>query len=445
MNLGGNLDCLFLSFVFSYFILFENAQAASYTKTLKNTFSAFGLSQEITTRVDFLDASKMSSFQFDLDYNLKNFLKEYYTNNLADLSNNSAYKNYIKNNFKKRTIVIGVDGLDQSCAKIESYKSFAYLMANGSYKIKTRSTTEGLSGPGWSSILYSLNSKDTGIVDNKWNAPWINQKNLNSYYYATPITGLNTPLPSVFDLIKQRKGGNFINMFYSSWDFFNSNFNNEAVPNSIDYWTQCLISVEIFNQYYGCDSFSLIAAKNFLLMDGDLFFWYFSSLDVAGHDWYWCGPEYSGVLNDIDSMLLEFFNFLKLLQIEDKVNIILTSDHGSDRNKFSHGNDKYDGNLMVPLFMMGPDFKKNYPISIPVSTIDIAPTIALINNVLPSEYWAGTAIVDALNFYNEKFLVNSLIVQNTSNIENNSNYKYNATCNNSLSLFLVFFITLILF
>ena len=46
------------------------------------------------------------------------------------------------------------------------------------------------------------------------------------------------------------------------------------------------------------------------------------------------------------------------MNILDKINIILTSDHGADSNMKGHGGDKNDGNLLVPLFMMGPDFKK---------------------------------------------------------------------------------------
>ena len=58
----------------------------------------------------------------------------------------------------------------------------------------------------------------------------------------------------------------------------------------------------------------------------------------------------------IYSFLSRFFDFLKMLEILDKVNIIITSDHGSDTDWGVHRNDKWDGNLLVPLFMIGPDF-----------------------------------------------------------------------------------------
>lgn len=382
------------------------SEATVYTKTFKHIINNFfGYLQEVTNRVDFLSLDESESFKFDLDSNLKFFLQEYYTKNLTELQANNAYTQYIKSTYKKRTIIIGIDGLAQVCAKLESYKSFAYVMSQGSFKFKIRSTTEGMSGPGWTSLLYGLNSEKTGVIDNSWKAPWVTKSNLKNYIYSSPVTGLEKPLPSIFEVLKSKKGENFKNVFYSSWDFFYENLSNKAIPDSIDIYSECIISENKFlDEYASCDQYGLEAAKNIVLKDFDFYFWYFSSLDVVGHNRGFCSYSYFEILDNIDKLLLGFLEHLWELQILDKVNIIITSDHGTDRNHGAHGNDKYDGNLFVPLFMMGPDFKKNFRIQDEISILDVAPTIALINEVFPSAYWMGKPITSALNSYDENLV-----------------------------------------
>jgi arylsulfatase A-like enzyme len=119
-------------------------------------------------------------------------------------------------------------------------------------------------------------------------------------------------------------------------------------------------------------------------------------LDVAGHTFSFCSTEYQSRVENINRILDDFFLYLKTLNLLEKVNIIITSDHGSDRNKMSHGKDKYDGNLMVPLFMMGPDFKSNYTITGVASGIDIAPTIINLYEMPGNDLWSGKVIYEAL-------------------------------------------------
>lgn len=418
-------------------------QSNSYfTKKFKTNFDIYNFSGTCSNTLDFLSFEKMNIFQFNLEENLKFFLKEFKSEKLTDLKNNKNYNDFILRTFKKRTILIGVDGLAQICAELENYKSFAYLMMNGSYQFKTRSTTEGLSGPGWSSLFCSLHSEDTGIIDNKWRAPWVTVQNLRNYKYSTPITGLNKPLPCIFQILKSNLN-NFTNIFYSSWDFFFENFSSKAIPNSIDIYSECFISsYPSFYDYSICDDFSLDASKNFVLQGFDFYFWYFSSLDVAGHNYGFCSMDYKMRLKQIDEHLLNFFKFLEDLNVLDKINIILTSDHGTDINNNSHGNDKYDGNLFVPLFMMGPDFKKNFEIQTPISILDIAPTIALLNNIKPSEFWIGKPIISALNKLDETLSINGNPLHGTNQSPFWVN-KFNSDFYFLIFIFLIFKILLI--
>ena len=383
----------------------------SYIKFNETTKISSNISINTHTYVELLDPNNYKHFNFDLNENLKEFLKEFYQNDLNLLYKDNDYKNYVNNTYKKRTIIIAVDGLVQSCIDFRKYGAFSYLMDNGSYNLKIRSTTEGFSGPGWSSLLCSQNSKETGIVNNNWTAPWLNNEIKKNYDYSTPINGLDKSFPCLFDELK-RKNSKIKNFFYSSWDFFSKNFGNRAYPDSIDIYVDCLVTNPLqFIQYSNCDEFSLAKTKNLVLKDFDVYFQYLTVLDVAGHTFGFCSNQYASRLENLNKMLLELFDYLRVLNILDKINIILTSDHGVDKNLMAHGHDKNDGNLLVPLFMMGPDFKKNKKLESNISTVDLAPTIAKILDVQPSKFWKGTAIDEAL----KRDLINvSNIINQTS-------------------------------
>lgn len=388
------------------------SSANFYSREFESTFNVLGYNEFATYKVQFLNYEESQHFEYDLIKNLKGFLNEFYTPNLLDLRHNAAYKDKINKNYKKRTIIIGIDGLAPVCAQLEFFESFSYMMTYGSYSMQMRTSTEGMSGPSWTNIFYSMRSKDTGIVDNSWEAPWISENNRDKYQYHTPVTGLDTPLPSIFQIMKEKI--NSTNFFISSWNFFEENFSNKAVSNTIDIFSDCQITNHsMFNltEYSACDSHSLLQAESLVLKDFDLLFWYFSSADISGHVYNWCSHGYFNTLKNIDSILMTFFDYLWKLNLLDKINIILTSDHGSDRNRYFHGRDKYDGNLFVPIYLMGPDFKANYEIKNPIHLIDIAPTIALINKILPSEYWKGKPLIETLKTYDNNLLVNSIFIE----------------------------------
>jgi len=381
-------------------------QIGVYSIKFNNTDIINSMQFTIQTKIDFFNETKKNDFSLDLSGNIIKFLGPFFTSDLTRLAQYADYKSYISQLYNKRTILIGIDGLMNSCVNFEKLSAFKYLMDNGSYNFYSRSTTEGLSGPGWSSVLCSLSSKDTGIVNNDWRAPWVGEENKAKYNFVTPINGIDKSFPCIFDELKKKKKinttnlsepKNFTNYVYSSWSFFRENFGNKAYPNTLDVFAECQIRTnQSYFEYIMCDNHSLDKTKNFLLQDFDFYFWYMGSLDVAGHTFSFCGTEYESRVNNINNILNEFFEYLKILNLIDKVNIIITSDHGADRSNMNHGKDKWDGNLLVPLFMMGPDFKKNYVISGPTSGIDIAPTIMKLYNLPINDLWTGKPIKEAL-------------------------------------------------
>ncbi len=394
-------------------------QVGVYSLKVNNTNIINNFEFTTQTKFDFYEEQRKNKFSIDIQYNLLKFLGSFHTNDLSQLSKDQDYLNYIKNFYKKRTILIGIDGMVSSCIDYNNLSAFKFLKENGSMSLRSRSTAEGLSGPGWSSVLCSLSSKDTGIVNNEWKAPWLSVESKRNYKYFTPINGLDASFPCVFDQLKAKKKAeitssskgnsssnnnstisqNFTNFVYSSWSFFRENLGNKAFPGSLDLYAECQIRTnQSYFEYIKCDDYSLDRSKNFVLQDFDFYYWYMGSLDVAGHTFSFCSTEYQSRVQNINNNLLNFIEFLKALGLLDKINIIITSDHGADRSMMNHGQDKFDGNLLVPLFMMGPDFKKNYLIKGNVNGIDIAPTIMRLHGLPPNELWSGKVVNEALDY-----------------------------------------------
>lgn len=396
--------------------------SSKYSKVLLNTKTYGDTNYPIFTKIDFLTQEMQTNFDLNLISNLEKFLGKFYPTftNPEALIYNLDYKNFINTNYKKKTIIIGIDGMVTACIDFSKYSAFKFLMQNGSYKLRMRGSIEAVSGTGWSTIFCSLNSEETGIINNKWRAPWKNENAKKSYPYFTPINGLDKPFSCVFDHLKKNKSNtDFENIFLSSWDFFHENFGSESYPNTFDIYLECLVSNYFFTtEYSNCDEISLERTKNFVLRQNEfLYFWYFSSLDVIGHGTNFCSTNYMAKFEEINKYLTEFFDYLKILNLLDKINFIVTTDHGADKNRKSHGSDGLDDNLFCPLFLMGPDFKKNYTIEKEISSEDIAPTIAYINNVEPHPYWLGKPLIEVLTNATDSYSSSAQVNKNNMNVQ----------------------------
>ena len=77
-----------------------------------------------------------------------------------------------------------------------------------------------------------------------------------------------------------------------------------------------------------------------------------------------------------------------------EVLVILTSDHGGNKNGTNHGSQN-DDCLLIPLFLRGPGIKKNYQLQRDVRNEDIAPTEMYALGLQPSVWWKGKPIIEA--------------------------------------------------
>ncbi|MFM7856593.1 MAG: alkaline phosphatase family protein, partial [Flammeovirgaceae bacterium] len=124
--------------------------------------------------------------------------------------------------------LFGIDGFLTKCFVPNQFPGFTWLLNKGSYTFQARTSIYSISAPGWSNIMCAQSSEETGITDNDWWAPWVNQKP----YPVTPISGNSKPIPCVFKTIKENNI-NLRNVAIFTWDWL-LNFGNETIPNSID-------------------------------------------------------------------------------------------------------------------------------------------------------------------------------------------------------------------
>ncbi len=91
------------------------------------------------------------------------------------------------------------------------------------------------------------------------------------------------------------------------------------------------------------------------------------------------GQPYDGEIAYVDSVIGKLFNFLAGGKLMEKTVIVLTSDHGEalgDHGETYHGYYVYDSTLRVPLIFSIPNLDKQIrEVSLPVSLLDVAPTI----------------------------------------------------------------------
>ena len=300
----------------------------------------------------------------------------------------------------KRVIIFGIDGFLSKCFVPDKYTGFSWLLNNGSYTFKARTSVYSISAPGWSNILCAQSSEETGITDNDWWAPWVNKQP----YPVTPVTGNNTPLPCIFQTIKENNN-NLKNAAIFTWDWL-LNFGNEAIPNSIDKEFICK-STSVF-EAITCDekaynnSIELIKSKDFDFLFIDL-----NSLDSAGHTYNFCSEEYVKVIGTLDKYLQGVISEMESSGILNSTYLIVTSDHGASNNTLYHGLDKDDDNLLVPWIMTGPNIKKGYLIEGNVKNADTSPTVIYSLGLNQNPFWRAYPVLEVFEEEQGKGFLNN--------------------------------------
>ena len=125
---------------------------------------------------------------------------------------------------------------------------------------------------------------------------------------------------------------------------------------------------------------------------------------------------YEGAVRYADEAVGQIHRAMKRLPEGTARFLCVTADHGEelwDRGRWGHGQSLYDEQVHVPLILWGADIPPNR-IAVPVSGIDVLPTLAELISVSPRSEWRGTSLVPCLRETNVPPHARPCFVQGTS-------------------------------
>jgi hypothetical protein len=119
----------------------------------------------------------------------------------------------------------------------------------------------------------------------------------------------------------------------------------------------------------------------------DLAFVYFGTVDQWGHQHGWMSGEYLAQVERVDRALATL-----LAALPSDLTLLIVSDHGGHAR--SHGSDIPE-DMTVPFILAGPQIRQGYEIPVPVSLLDVAPTLAAALGLPSDSGWEGRVVEDA--------------------------------------------------
>ena len=108
---------------------------------------------------------------------------------------------------------------------------------------------------------------------------------------------------------------------------------------------------------------------------------------------------YEAEVQYVDDCVGRLLYELRQLGLEEDTLVCFTSGHGEelwDHQKWGHGYDLFDEQVRVPLIIAGPQVMPD-KINMPVSAIDVLPTIADLLGLDQNPEWRGNSLVPALS------------------------------------------------
>lgn len=124
---------------------------------------------------------------------------------------------------------------------------------------------------------------------------------------------------------------------------------------------------------------------------------------------------YEAEIQYVDDCVGRLLSELRRLGLEEETLVCLSSDHGEEfweHRRWGHGYDLFDEQVRVPLILAGPNIMPNR-INVPVSAIDVLPTIADLLGHGTNPEWHGTSLVPALSGGDEDLLRRPVFSQAT--------------------------------
>ena len=269
-------------------------------------------------------------------------------------------------NSSKRVVILGFDGFGGYWMRKnkDATPFINSLYKKGVHTTKMRCILPTLSGPNWTGIFRGSRPSVHGVLDNK----------IRPYRKKWPST--------IFEILKNqypKMSMKVIADWYGIMDILRDNK---------------------FLQKENSDHNILDDALNKTLKainEGhQVIFTHFDSTDHAGHSKGWGSKEYVEAMTYNDNVVKRVYEHLKKNNLLDKVDIIITSDHGGAGN--GHSGFIKSNVRDVPFIAVGPSFKENYEIKqVLLRNFQIPHIIAKIFDVKTPRNWSTEG--DIKNIY----------------------------------------------
>jgi predicted AlkP superfamily pyrophosphatase or phosphodiesterase len=130
-----------------------------------------------------------------------------------------------------------------------------------------------------------------------------------------------------------------------------------------------------------------VAARTLAADRPDFAFVYFGTVDTAGHAYGWMSDGYLAQLATVDGALN-----VVLQSLPEDSHVLIQSDHGGHER--SHGTPSAE-DMTIPWMVAGPRIRPHHDLTVPVSLLDTAPTLARLLNITPHPQWEGRCVEEA--------------------------------------------------
>ncbi|MDX2153352.1 MAG: alkaline phosphatase [Bryobacteraceae bacterium] len=265
---------------------------------------------------------------------------------------------------ERAVIVIGYDGLSPDGLRKAKVPHIDKLREAGAWTYRARGVMPTVSSPNWASMIMGAGPEQHGVTTNDWMP--------DKYPFPPVCTGPGGIFPTVFGLLREQRPAAKIGIFHD-WGGF-GRLVEKGVANRLENPKGPQETVRRALEYLKEASPALL----FIHLD---------HVDHAGHEKGHGTREYYASVEEADRLTGEIVRAAPAGTV-----FLLTSDHGGVGKK--HGGETL-AELEIPWILSGAGVKRG-ELSIPVSTVDTAATVAQLLGLQPHPCWTGRAVREAL-------------------------------------------------
>lgn len=261
----------------------------------------------------------------------------------------------------RRVVLFLLDGCRPDALEAATTPNIDALAARGTRNMQARSVLPSITLPCHTSLFFSLDPQEHGVVQNRWTRP------------PEPAISLAEALAAARQEIAA---------FYT-WEELRDLWR----PGTAKLQYQFRLSQE------GLEEVGRTAAEKIAQYKPAFSFVYLEATDAYGHMYGWMSPEYLEAVSYSDGLIGAVIERLEANGDGGETVFIVMADHGG--HGFGHGTDLPE-DMTIPLILAGPGVGRNQVQDDAVSLQDVAPTILTLMGLPVPEQWRGEPIVAAL-------------------------------------------------